>query len=301
MLLRGVGYSSVDCTEAPGGGCSCLAKIQQSGSAGVVLGDPQTTGRFTNANNLVNLDSGTSYASCASAIAMTWTPQSQNPTTTGTIVFQSGDAPATGGVGGAAGKTGSGGASGASSTTSSGGMTSSGGTTSSGGMAGIGGAAGAAGTWASAAAAGTGGMAGGGGGTTSYEGPCDIYRASGTPCAAAYSTVRLLAGDYGGPLYQIRIGGSSSGSGGTLKDIGLIQGGVFADGPAQDTPTQNPSNPSAIWDYAFGLLDEHGERHSPIRDQGRRRPIRRPDYGLRRKGTRTLESAGRRRPRYRRR
>ncbi len=58
--------------------------------------------------------------------------------------------------------------------------------------------------------------------------------ASGTPCAAAYSTVRLLSSKYTGPLYQIRVGGSSSGTGGTLKDIGTIAGGTLADGPSQD-------------------------------------------------------------------
>src|SRR5207253_2659207 len=35
--------------------------------------------------------------------------------------------------------------------------------------------------------------------------------------------------------YQIRIGGSNTGTGGTLKDIGPIGGGVFADGLSQDT------------------------------------------------------------------
>ena len=34
--------------------------------------------------------------------------------------------------------------------------------------------------------------------------PCDIYGAAGTPCVAAYSTVRALYSGYSGPLYQVR-------------------------------------------------------------------------------------------------
>jgi non-reducing end alpha-L-arabinofuranosidase len=71
--------------------------------------------------------------------------------------------------------------------------------------------------------------------TSSVTGPCDIYAAASpaTPCVAAYSTTRVLRGAYTGPLYQVRKGGSASGSGGTTQDIGTIAGG-FADGAAQD-------------------------------------------------------------------
>jgi hypothetical protein len=79
------------------------------------------------------------------------------------------------------------------------------------------------------------------GGTTSTStnpvtGPCDIYAAASpaTPCVAAYSTTRVLYSKYTGPLYQVRAGGSATGTGGTLTDIGTISGG-FADGAAQDT------------------------------------------------------------------
>jgi hypothetical protein len=34
--------------------------------------------------------------------------------------------------------------------------------------------------------------------------PCDIYGGAGTPCVAAYSTVRALYSGYDGPLYQVR-------------------------------------------------------------------------------------------------
>ena len=35
------------------------------------------------------------------------------------------------------------------------------------------------------------------------QGPCDIFSANGTPCAAAYSTIRLLSEHYATPLYQV--------------------------------------------------------------------------------------------------
>ena len=81
---------------------------------------------------------------------------------------------------------------------------------------------------------GTGGSASSTGGTTGVTGPCDIYAAASTPCVAAYSTIRRLSSTYSGPLYQIRKGGSSLGSGGTTMDIGTFADG-FADGTAQDT------------------------------------------------------------------
>jgi hypothetical protein len=56
----------------------------------------------------------------------------------------------------------------------------------------------------------------------------------GQPCVAAHSTVRLLLSTYPGPLYQVRKGGSASGTGGTTTDIGFLADG-YADGAAQDT------------------------------------------------------------------
>ena len=167
--VQAMGYASVSCTAAAGGGCSCSATVEHPGALGLVSSDPSTSGNFTTASNVITIDSTNAYAHCVSGHKMTWTPQTQSPTTTGTVVFQS------------SGATGSGGA------------------------------------------------------TGSFQGPCDIYVSSGTPCVAAYSTVRLLSSKYSGPLYQIRVGGSSSGTGGTLHDIGSIAGGAFADGPAQDT------------------------------------------------------------------
>jgi hypothetical protein len=50
---------------------------------------------------------------------------------------------------------------------------------------------------------------------------------------AAHSTVRRLSSTYVGPLYQVRIGGSKSGTGGAAADIGFLEDG-FADAKAQD-------------------------------------------------------------------
>jgi hypothetical protein len=206
-----MGYSSVTCTNAAGGGCNCSAAVEQSGALGLVSTDPSSSGNFKTASNVITIDGTNAYAYCISGNKMTWTPQTQSPTTTGTVVFQNGGATGAGGATGSGGKTGSGGMIGAGGNTGTGGATGAGGVPSSGGATGAGGA------------------------TASFQGPCDIYATSGTPCVAAYSTVRLLSGKYSGPLYQIRVGGLSSGTGGVLHDIGPIAGGAFADGPSQDT------------------------------------------------------------------
>jgi hypothetical protein len=59
--------------------------------------------------------------------------------------------------------------------------------------------------------------------------PCDIYSSAGTPCVAAYSTVRLLYSTYTGPLYQVRITSNNA-----TKDIYPISGGTIADAASQD-------------------------------------------------------------------
>jgi len=207
-VLQATGYSSVTCAAADGGGCSCSATVQQKGTPGIVSSNPLTNGNFTTAGNVITIDAETSVSYCTSADKMIWTPQTQSPITTGTVLFQRG------GVAGAGGALGAGGMSGA------------GGATNAGGSSGAGGQ----GTSGAGGASGTAGASGAG----AVEGPCDIYAAGNTPCAAAYSTVRRLSSKYAGPLYQIRIGGSNTGTGGTLKDIGVIANGVVADGALQD-------------------------------------------------------------------
>jgi hypothetical protein len=62
------------------------------------------------------------------------------------------------------------------------------------------------------------------------ECPCDIYNANGTPCVAAYSTVRLLLSTYTGPLYQVRRTSDSA-----TMDIYPLTGGTVANAAVQDS------------------------------------------------------------------
>jgi len=66
--------------------------------------------------------------------------------------------------------------------------------------------------------------------------PCDVYATGGTPCAAAYSTVRALYASYNGPLYQIQRASDSS-----RTDIGLLAAGDYANGAAQVSFCANTS------------------------------------------------------------
>jgi len=59
--------------------------------------------------------------------------------------------------------------------------------------------------------------------------PCNIYAAGGTPCVAAYSTVRALYRTYRGPLYQV-----TRASDGATASIGTGQDG-YADAAAQNS------------------------------------------------------------------
>jgi len=61
------------------------------------------------------------------------------------------------------------------------------------------------------------------------EGPCDIYKAGGTPCVAAHSMVRSLFGTYSGNLYQVKRGKDS-----TTMDIGVLTPGGYANTKTQD-------------------------------------------------------------------
>ena len=59
--------------------------------------------------------------------------------------------------------------------------------------------------------------------------PCDIYGNAGTPCAAAYSTVRALYANYSGRLYQVR-----RHSDGATTDVGTLSPGGYANASTQD-------------------------------------------------------------------
>src|SRR5512140_3061072 len=109
----------------------------------------------------------------------------------------------------------------------------------SGGNGGFGGLAGSGGQAGSGGAVPTGGVTvtgGSGGGITfipDVSRPCDLYAIDGGPCVAAHSTIRRLSSTYTGPLYQVRVGGSKSGTGGTTTDVGFLADG-FADAAGQD-------------------------------------------------------------------
>src|ERR1700761_128875 len=62
------------------------------------------------------------------------------------------------------------------------------------------------------------------------SGPCDIYASGGTPCVAAYSTVRALSSSYNGSLYQVR-----RASDGATANVGLLAEGGYANATEQDT------------------------------------------------------------------
>ena len=220
-IVKTLGYASVTCVSATGGGCSCSATVNQPGGIGVVSVAPSTASSYTKANNQLTLtnDAGEStYAYCAQANKLTLTPQLANPKVTGSIVLERG-------LSAAGGSTGVGG------TTGSSGATGSGGSLGTGANGGVAGAIGEGG--ASSAQAGSGGRTGsagasGGGGGPSVSGPCDIYSRAGNPCVAAHSTVRALLGTYNGKLYQVR------NAAGATKDITTLAPGGFADGLAQD-------------------------------------------------------------------
>jgi hypothetical protein len=59
---------------------------------------------------------------------------------------------------------------------------------------------------------------------------CDIYGYYGTPCVAAYSTVRALYTGYDGPLYQVQ-----RASDGATADIGLLTTGGYVNASEQDS------------------------------------------------------------------
>ena len=177
-------------------------------------------------------------------------------TGTGGSTGTGGDSAGTGGVtstggSGDGGSTGSGGATGSGGVVGSGGTgtggispqggrggSASGGATATGGGAGGSGGSGTGtggsaqggtggGSPGSGGTSGLAGTSGSGGSTSSLTGPCDIYKAANTPCAAAHSTVRALYGAYTGPLYQVRKGSST-------KDIPLLADG-YVDISVQDS------------------------------------------------------------------
>jgi hypothetical protein len=58
--------------------------------------------------------------------------------------------------------------------------------------------------------------------------PCDLYAAGGTPCSAAYSTVRALYASYDGSLYQVQRASDK-----TYLNIGLLSAGGYVNAAPQ--------------------------------------------------------------------
>ena len=243
----GLGFSDVTCTDASGGGCDCVATVNQPGGIGWVTAAAQTSGNYVASGNTLTNDGTTTYSYCVAGNQLTLTPTGTTPKETGTIVLQKSGTTGTGGTTGAGGTsptggtTGSGGSTGgttgAGGTSATGGSGGKGGTTGTGGLGGVKGTGGTptGGTTGTGGTSATGGTTGTGGTTTASEGPCDIYATAGNACGAAYSTIRVLSKGYTGFLYQVRSGSSASntGTGGTTKDIGSIGG--FADTATQDS------------------------------------------------------------------
>lgn len=63
--------------------------------------------------------------------------------------------------------------------------------------------------------------------------PCDTFASGGTPCVAAYSTVRALSASYAGPLYRVTRASDGAGA-----DVGLLSSG-YANAASQDSFCQN--------------------------------------------------------------
>ena len=141
-----------------------------------------------------------------------------------------GGAIATAGITSIGGTTATGGAIATAGITSTGGTGATGGTVSTGGAQPTSGASASGGQVGSGGTSGRGGTTGSGGTATAVTGPCDIYASANTPCVAAHSTVRALAGAYSGKLYQVKRASDN-----TTKDIGALTPGGFADAAAQDT------------------------------------------------------------------
>jgi hypothetical protein len=59
--------------------------------------------------------------------------------------------------------------------------------------------------------------------------PCDTFSSGGTPCVAAYSSVRAMYGSYNGPLYRV-----TRASDGAAADIGVLAAGGYSNAAAQD-------------------------------------------------------------------
>jgi len=185
------------------------------------------------------LNGGSTAAATGGSTATGGSSSAGGTTSTGSL---GGSQPGTGGglsapTGGAVGAGGQSATGGSKATggvvVSAGGKATGGTVVSAGGQVATGGSKASGGTVSAGGQVATGGATSPGGGGN--EGPCDIYAAASTPCAAAFSMVRALSKSYTGPLFQVRTGSSTTnrGTGGTTIDIGTTADG-YADRAAED-------------------------------------------------------------------
>jgi hypothetical protein len=62
--------------------------VKQAGGMGFWSADPQTSGQFRTSGGLLSTDGGTRYWYCSSGNTLTFSPLSEGPSTTGSIVLQ---------------------------------------------------------------------------------------------------------------------------------------------------------------------------------------------------------------------
>jgi hypothetical protein len=88
--IASLGYASVTCEDAAGGGCTCLAQFEQTAGLGVISAFPPTSGTYTLSDGILTTSeapSGTLYQYCVSGDTLTVTPKTMAPSTVGSIVF----------------------------------------------------------------------------------------------------------------------------------------------------------------------------------------------------------------------
>ncbi len=209
-IFASIGWNSAVCS-GEGGQCSCELTTEQEAGLGQILPYTEPDGDYTTMGDTLSLEDIATYSYCAETDTLTLTPQMS--ALTGTVVLQrDGAAPSPEvpdqGAGGmpVVGPD-------VTPEPAAGGMPPDEG--------GAGGDTGAGGEPPEQGA-------GGAPAPSDIVGPCDIYAAAGTPCAAAHSTVRALFGSYDGPLYQVKRGD------GTTQDIPVLSPGGFADSSVQD-------------------------------------------------------------------
>lgn len=90
--LQALGYASVTCADAAGGGCTCTATVQQTGGMAFVVFGAPASGMYTTSNSVLATAGRNprEYSYCVEGNRLTLTPQgpSNVGTLTGTIVLQ---------------------------------------------------------------------------------------------------------------------------------------------------------------------------------------------------------------------